>query len=52
MKMVWDDDFYDDDFDDDGYDDDDEDYDDDDEDRDKGMTMKEAEDQVGTRNAT
>ena len=44
MKMVWDDDHDDEDFNDDGYDDD--------EDRDKGMTMKEAEDQVGTRNAT
>ena len=50
MKMVWDDDFYDDDFDDDDHDDD-ECYDDD-EDKDEGMTMKEAEDQVGTRNAT
>ena len=47
MKMVWDDDQNDDDGDDfDYYDDDD------DEERDKGMTMKEAEDQVGTRNAT
>ena len=45
--MVWDDDQNDDDGDDfDYYDDDD------DEERDKGMTMKEAEDQVGTRNAT